>query len=276
MACWRLRSAAARRLTKSFGDPVLASATFPEDYTDYHRDTLIDPARTRGFGVENGQKISDLQLLAKLQHFGAATGLLDFTWSPLVALWFASDQPGFDGKLFVLNTNDPAHFAKVANDPELQTVDAAFSYEDDPPLLYWEPMLGGEAKLRLLRQRGVFIIGRPLIPDDDGTDIKIVTEIEISKEDKASLREHLALMDINESSLFPDIYGFSRSEGGAAPVQVRGSEFYFIQGNQHQQGGNYIQAIRAYDNAIARSPKQENSICYVATRSPNWNAIAKL
>ena len=45
-----------------------------------------------GLGVEDGREVSDLQLLAKLQHFGAATGRLDFTWSPLVALWFASDE----------------------------------------------------------------------------------------------------------------------------------------------------------------------------------------
>ena len=41
---------------------------------------------------------SPLQLLARLQHFGAATGLLDFSYSPLVALWFACEDPSPRGQ----------------------------------------------------------------------------------------------------------------------------------------------------------------------------------
>ena len=108
-----LHSAATRRLIKSIGDDVVNDVGFAQVYIDYHRETLVNPARTRGFGVETGREISDLQLLAKLQHFGAATGLLDFTWNPLVALWFACSQSDADGKLFVLNTNDPIQVAKL-------------------------------------------------------------------------------------------------------------------------------------------------------------------
>ena len=225
--------------------------SFSKVYADYHRSTLVDTARTRGFGVESGRDISDLQLLAKLQHFGAATGLLDFTWSPLIALWFASRDSDSDAKLFVVNVNDPIQVAKVPSDPERQTIDAVFSRAGNAPgLLYWEPMWSGDAMPRILRQRGVFIIGRPLIP----TDAQIVGEIEISENDKASLLEELALLDISESSLFPDIYGFSASEGATALTHVRTPQFYLVQGNKQYQAGNYIPAIAAYDNCITLSP----------------------
>ena len=95
---WPLHSAATRRLTKSLGDSALNAPGFSKVYIDYHRETLLDAARTRGFGVEAGRDLSDLQLLAKLQHFGAATGLLDFTWNPLIALWFASRESDSDGQ----------------------------------------------------------------------------------------------------------------------------------------------------------------------------------
>ena len=82
---WPLHSAATRRLINEHGSDVVRDQDFPELYVDYHRETLVEPARTRGFGFQSGRQLSDVQLLARLQHFGAATGLLDFTWSPLVA-----------------------------------------------------------------------------------------------------------------------------------------------------------------------------------------------
>ena len=250
-AKWLLHSAATRRLAQSLGHDALNAPAFSKVYIDYHRETLIGPARTRGFGVESGRDISDLQLLAKLQHFEAATGLLDFTWNPLIALWFASLESDSDGKLFVLNVNDPIHIAKVPSDLERQTIDAVLSRADNEPgLLYWEPMWSGDAMPRILRQRGVFIIGRPLIP----TDGRFIGAIEVSKNDKASLLDELASLDISESSMFPDIYGFSSLEGATALTQVRTPQFYLIQGNQHYQAGNYIPAIAAYDSCIALSP----------------------
>ena len=54
---------------------------------------LLARACAEGHDIENHRKLSDLELLAKLQHHGAATCLIDFTGNPLVALWFACQEP---------------------------------------------------------------------------------------------------------------------------------------------------------------------------------------
>ena len=91
-----------------------------------------------------------------------------------------------------------------------------------------------------------------MIPADG----QVIREIEVSGKDKRLLLEELALLDICESSLFPDIYGFSSSEKATASIHIRTPNFYLVQGNQHYQTGNYRAAITAYNNCINLSPRR--------------------
>ena len=52
-----------------------------EKYLQINRD-LIKEARLRGFGEKDGRVLKELEILADLQHFGAATCLIDFTVLP--------------------------------------------------------------------------------------------------------------------------------------------------------------------------------------------------
>ena len=140
-ACWPLQSAATRRLIKQRASRIQSSTQFLSIYLDYHAGTLIGPARAQGLGIDSGREISDLQLLAKLQHLGAATGLLDFSWDPLVGLWFACEHPDEDGKLFIVNTNSPVQVALVSADESHQGTAELFTPEDVfTELGYWEPV----------------------------------------------------------------------------------------------------------------------------------------
>ncbi len=252
-AIWPLHSGATRRLINELGKGIIQGPDFQQLYVSYHKDVLLEPARMQGFDVEDSRIISDMQLLAKMQHFGAATGLLDFTRDPLVALWFACQRDAHDGKVFILNTHDPLHVAGVPTNEDEQTAEVIFSPVSSlPSLSFWEPRLSGDAASRILRQRSVFIIGRPLVPLASDT----VSEIVISKHDKLGIIEDLELLDKGHYSLFQDLQGFSESQKVSFSLRhYKSPQWLYVQGNQAFQNGDFIEAIRAYSECIRLVPK---------------------
>lgn len=93
---WPIHSSAYRRLLK---EKRWEDAPSEQTMRDYERDLLLN-AWHQGYGHENGRKLTDFELLAKLQHHGAATRLIDVSRNMLVALWFACrSQPDKTGIL---------------------------------------------------------------------------------------------------------------------------------------------------------------------------------
>ena len=78
---------------------------------------MLEKARHLGHDLKNGQRLSALELLAELQHFGAATCLIDFTRNPLFALWIACQRSSSNlqenGKVVALRSDDPVRFRTV-------------------------------------------------------------------------------------------------------------------------------------------------------------------
>ena len=99
--CYELEASALRRLLPK--DRNIASLL------DITRE-LIRDARDQGHGEKDGRRLHDLEILAELQHIGAATCLIDFSRSVLVALWIAcqksSKEPQEDGKVCAIRSHD--------------------------------------------------------------------------------------------------------------------------------------------------------------------------
>ncbi|TDN87721.1 FRG domain-containing protein [Microbacterium sp. BK668] len=85
-ADYHLSASLQRRLPNNASEETVAAA----------ESAILDHARDWGLGMHEGRVLSDVQLLADLQHFGAPTRLVDFTINPMTALWFAC-QPVPDG-----------------------------------------------------------------------------------------------------------------------------------------------------------------------------------
>ena len=85
-ADWEIEASAYRRIKESLkADPALVT------FQNYNKQ-ILDNAGLQGFRYQNGRKLSDLELLAELQHYGAATCLIDFTENAMIALWFACQE----------------------------------------------------------------------------------------------------------------------------------------------------------------------------------------
>jgi len=157
----------------------------------------------------------EFQWLALMQHHGAPTRLLDFTWSPYVAAFFALEEATGDAAVWALNP-DPLHPLKM--NPRLKGNLRRYFLQGREPFLYvGEPQVMNR---RLVAQSGTFalpgVLSAPLekilsgYPDPRNTLVKFV--LPADKIRRKGLRE-LYRMKITNETLFPDLDGLARSLG---------------------------------------------------------------
>jgi len=201
---WPMHSAAYRRL-KSEGAHVT------ELRMRLYERRLIRLAAHQGYDYENGRKLSDLEVLAKLQHHGAATRLMDFSRNLLVALWFAcKSEPNNTGLLFGIHTDNIGGYE---GELETGTYDEIICQEELKEYSYpqtWQPPV---VTKRIASQSAQFVYsaisndpaGSLTFNKDDSTYLAMAINPSFKKE----LIELLeGTFDIRQLTLFPDIDGF--------------------------------------------------------------------
>ncbi len=234
-ADWRVLSGAVRRLVQAHDGSVLFEPlALLKLVEDYHAGLLREYSTIAG--SVGG---SDIQRLSELQHLGAATGLLDFTENPLVALWFAC-QPAAAvsagaGSVFVIDIGDPR---VVANGRSLK--DPLDTSELGEKVCSYLPDRGLGA--RVVAQQSVFLIGRPLIPEES------MGRVDVPAAAKERVLGHVERMGVTERALFADVPGLAAMNAASVPLPrrtLRGAPS-LADGHQAFQVARYEDALRAY------------------------------
>lgn len=253
---WMVESSADRQVNESKGEQGS-----PEDTKNYIL-KLLDNARMRGFRAHEGRDLPDLELLARLQHYGAATCLIDFTRNPLVALWFAcNEQADKHGKVVAMNVismdagadattlgqDEKSQPQKKINFITLeQTTEKIQKFLDGEKLWGWPPTPREE---RVIAQQSTFVFGKQEIEGDYEVHIPLQAKSRI-------LRALQQKFDITKESLFGDFAGFALANAYDKSDEAYSADEYFALAESAYKSGNededYEKAIQYCDKAIAK------------------------
>ena len=210
---WPVDCSAARRLAADPANLIETQRPLLVVYLEF----LIAKARMRGFlppGVSTDP--SNLELLAQLQHQGAATGLIDFTRQPLVALWFACQESHTkDGTVYVL---DRSQTEEISRREDLENKTLQSIYAEDT-LWSWEPAALGN---RIVAQSSVFVFG---VPEIARTNLQ---ELKVRAGSKSDILTQLETMyGINEEELFADFPGYAVANASNKTFDVKRAILYW-------------------------------------------------
>ncbi len=148
--------------------------------------------------------IDDFDWLALAQHFGLPTRLLDWTYNPLAALWFSLSSINH-----IINSSEIWIFY-----PKLIDYQKQQNYKGNPFNIK-ETMIYRPRNVisRVVNQTSIFTIhyisdNLLTIPlDEDQQFISKLTKFEINIKNREALLEELNRLNVNESTIFPDLEG---------------------------------------------------------------------
>jgi hypothetical protein len=159
----------------------------------------------------------DFQWMALMQHHGAPTRLIDFTWSPYVAAFFALERTLADGVVWAMNPAriDSSRAPKQSRmDPRVKGNFSRYFLKGDHRFIWMgEPHTMNR---RLIAQSGTFAV--PGVLDTPIEEIlqpkdpeNILAKIVLTNAVRETGMRELYRMNITYATLFPDLEGLAKS-----------------------------------------------------------------
>ena len=240
-ADWEVESSAYRRIRVSQEEPL------PVTFQNYI-EQLLNTSGLQGFRYQHDRKLSDLELLAELQHHGAATCLIDFTENALIALWFACrEELHKDGKVVAMATDDLDKFSTVNYEDLSKPI---MDFLNKGKLWKWTP--SSSPTKRIVAQQSVFVFGEEMIEEN----LYKYKKIRIDAGSKKDIIETLEKsFGVKEKHLFNDLAGFALYNAHDKPYGDYTADDYFSWGVAFHQQEEYEKAKNYYDKALELDPQ---------------------
>lgn len=167
--------------------PKVGRESFKAQYSLGNERLLLKIFKQRAVRYITYQPSSEMEWLALGQHHGLPTRLLDWSTSPLVALFFA---------VAGLRSTDAAvycrHMSRGTNEFEPFTITT--------PQKYYPPALSP----RIPAQHALFSVeSDPTVPMNHSDIVKII----IPHSARQDMRKRLSILGFNQESMFPDLDG---------------------------------------------------------------------
>ena len=248
---YELKSSSFRRLENKYKDinKVIKNLSL------YH-EQLIEEFKENKYHQSKIGELTDLEILAKLQHYGAATCFLDFSKNIAVALWFAcSSKEDIDGRIYILkNIQDVINYKRINSEQLKYKIENFYqdsiSCEEENKLtshfLLWEPPYLSE---RILQQDSIFLFSKK---ENELDNNELLYKVDIDKDLKKEILEILyKLFNINKKTIYKDFHGFAISHGQDEIIDFidDGIKFYEI-ANQYYQVNKKEKALEFYLKAL--------------------------
>ena len=169
-----------------------------QPFSKYNDKEIFRQWKRRGTTYLDSKSYTDTELLTIAQHTGLPTRLLDWTYNPLVAVYFACiDLPDSDGAIF-------AYKSEVVS---IQDHPNPFNFKDET-IHMLQP---NSSHSRLISQHGYFTLHtKPTLElEQEGTNSNL-DKIIIPRDLKKDMIFRLHQMGFNYMTIFPDLEGFSK------------------------------------------------------------------
>ncbi len=225
---WRLETSLERAVKSFEGDyrdmPQIESKLLRRFKRQCQHYTLLIP-----------EEDDTLEWLALMQHYGAPTRLLDWTYSFFVAVYFALEDAEKECAVWAINSNwmeKPFEAVLTQHKDVLRywKLDRAITQRNTFKRLFMRgqpiTLVGAvnpyRLNERLVIQQGVFLChGDVSKPFEDNLEVLLSKDaprwnvfkfkIIVSTEERKRILRHLHRMNMNRATLFPGLDGFSRS-----------------------------------------------------------------
>jgi hypothetical protein len=210
---WKLESS----LFRLFNDTQAILPKSRRFAKDRHEEELIRVFKSHAhlFITNLPDKNNKLEWLALMQHYGTPTRLLDMTFSPYIAAFFALENGQEDCCIYSIKHT---HFTEIDENhfKNQKYKESIFKDQRGEKSFFipFEPEMKNE---RIVAQQGVFLVSSTNYETYD----KILSNYEFSKNEgikyilKKKMRyeglKKLRLMNISSATLFPGIDGFCKS-----------------------------------------------------------------